>query len=235
MMINLKSISKAFEHRPVLRNVDLAVGPGESVFLCGINGVGKSTLLRIAAGLLAPDAGAVQVCGRDMAKEPEKAKPRLGFISHKSMVYADLTVLENLLFFARLYGLADARRRADDMLNDLGLSAYRYDRAAILSRGMMQRLSIARALIHKPAVLLADEPFTGLDARASAHLASVLEGFGDAEHAVLMTTHDAAVGLQCCRRVVVLHNGGILFDSPTGNVDAVAFSKDYVAYAGGRP
>ncbi|MBE0535569.1 MAG: heme ABC exporter ATP-binding protein CcmA [Phycisphaerae bacterium] len=232
-MINLKSISKAFEHRSVLKNVNLAVAAGESVFVCGINGVGKSTLLRIAAGLLAPDAGAVEICGRDMAKDPEKAKPRLGLISHKSMVYTDLTVLENLMFFGRLYGLADPRRRAEQMLDDLGLGAYRFDRAAILSRGMMQRLAIARALIHKPAVLLADEPFTGLDSKASAHLAAVLEGFGDTDHAVLMTTHDAAVGVRCCRRVIVLHQGGIVFDAPTEGIDAIAFSTDYVAYSGG--
>ncbi|HPD48069.1 MAG TPA: heme ABC exporter ATP-binding protein CcmA [Anaerohalosphaeraceae bacterium] len=234
-MITLKSISKAFEHRPVLKNVDLAIGSGESVFLCGINGVGKSTLLRIAAGLLSPDAGHVEICGRDMTKDPEGARLHLGFISHKSMIYDDLTVLENLMFAARLYGLPEPRRRAADMLDEMGLSGFAYDRAAILSRGMLQRLAIARALVHRPAVLLADEPFTGLDGKAAAHLTDVLQGFGGAGHAVLMTTHDVAAGLQCCRRVIVLHAGSILFDAATEGIDPVAFARDYVTYAGGRP
>ena len=233
-MIDLKSITKAFDYRPVLRSIDLSVGAGESVFLCGINGAGKSTLLRIAAGLLQPDRGAVAICGGDMASEPRKARPRLGFVSHKSMIYADLTVMENLLFAARLHALPEGRAAAERMLEEVGLAPYRYDRAAILSRGTMQRLSIARALIHRPSVLLADEPFTGLDGRASAHLAAVLDDFGRADRALLMTTHDAAVGLQCCRRVVVLHSGQIVFDSPTAGIDPGVFAKDYVAYAEAR-
>ncbi len=231
-MINLESISKAFEYRTVLKNVDLDVQPNQSVFLCGINGAGKSTLLRIAAGLLQPDRGAVRICGRDMAAHPEIVAPSLGFISHKSMIYADLTVTENLLFFARLYALPNPKKRVEQILDELDLADYRCDRAAILSRGMMQRLSIARALIHQPSVLLADEPFTGLDAKASAHLAEVLSDFCRADRALLMTTHDAALGLKCCRRVVVLHQGNLVFDAPSNGIDPAAFAKDYLACTG---
>ena len=232
-IIQIDSVSKSFEHRKVLKDIDLCVGAGESVFICGINGVGKSTLLRIVAGLLGFDSGRVKIGGYDMGRDPEKAKPMLGVISHKSMVYSELTVFENLLFFANLYGVKSPRDRVGELIESIGLGPYRFDRAAVLSRGLLQRLSIARAIIHSPAVLLADEPFTGLDSKACQHLVEVLGGFADESHALMMTTHDASLGLRCCRRVVVLDKGGVLFDGPTGEIDASEFSKDYVGYVGG--
>ena len=102
-IIKVDSVGKAFEHRRVLKDLDLCVTAGESVFVCGINGAGKSTLLRIIAGILGFDSGTVKICGHDISRDPEKAKPMLGVISHKSMVYSELTVFENLLFFANLY------------------------------------------------------------------------------------------------------------------------------------
>jgi heme exporter protein A len=233
-VIRIDSVSKSFEHRRVLKEVSLDVHGGESVFVCGINGVGKSTLLRIISGLLEPDAGSVRICGHDMANDPEKAKPMLGVISHKSMVYSELTVLENLRFFAGLYGVSEARRRVDEIVEEMGLGPYRYDRAAVLSRGLLQRLSIARSLIHSPTVLLADEPFTGLDSKACSHLVERIAGFIDASHAVVMTTHDANIGLRCCGRVVVLDGGAVVFDGPTEGIDGAEFVKDYVGYARSR-
>ena len=233
-IIQVDSVSKSFEHRRVLKDVDLSVDSGESVFVCGINGVGKSTLLRIISGLLEPDSGSVKICCHNMARHPEKAKPMLGVISHKSMVYAELTVYENLLFFANLYGVKKAADRVGSLIEDIGLGSWRYDRADVLSRGLLQRLSIARSLIHSPAVLLADEPFTGLDSKACEHLVETLAGFVDQSHALVMTTHDTDFGLRCCRRVVVLDKGGVIFDGPTEGIDAPEFSKDYVGYAGSR-
>lgn len=232
VILNLKSVGKAFEERRVLKNIELEISAGESVFICGINGVGKSTLLRIAAGLLQPDTGSIEICGWNIGKDPEKAKPKLGVISHKSMIYADLTVLENLLFFANLYGVKEPLKRANELLDDLELGAYRYDQAGILSRGLLQRLSIARAIVHKPVLLLADEPFTGLDNNSCKHLVSILTKFVDDSHAVLMTTHDADIGLRCSGRVVVLDKCSIIFDAPTSQIDPSKFSKDYVGYAG---
>lgn len=231
-MIKVSSVTKAFETRKVLNGVNLSVDAGQSVYICGVNGAGKSTLLRIIAGLLQPDDGSVELCGHDTAKDPEKAKPQLGVISHKAMVYPDLTVLENLRFFATLYGVEDIDSRLEKLLEDHALGPYRYDRAGILSRGLLQRLSIARALVHSPSILLADEPFTGLDAGSCKHLKSVLNDFTAVSGTVLMTTHDAGVGLKCCQRVVVLDKGAFCFDAPTSDVDADSFTDDYVAYAG---
>ncbi|MDD5458001.1 MAG: heme ABC exporter ATP-binding protein CcmA [Phycisphaerae bacterium] len=230
-VINIKSISKAFSTRLVLRDLSLRIDKGDSVCLCGINGAGKSTLLRIAAGLLHPDSGSVRLCGYDIHKDPEKAKPKLGVISHKSMVYPALTVLENLRFFAELYGVNDCQSRVTELLDDVGLSSYRYDRADILSRGLLQRLSIARALVHRPAILLADEPFTGLDKDACEHLVAVLAGFVDNGGTVIMTTHDINFGLRCCRRMLVLDRSQLILDLPNTDMDTADFANDYLLYA----
>lgn len=230
-----KSISKTFDARRVLKGIDLTVTPGQTVLICGINGSGKSTLLRIIAGLLQPDYGTVKICGHNIHKDPEIAKPKLGVISHKSMVYADLTVFENLMFFANLYGLQAPDDRIKQLLKEVGLVSYSYDKAAILSRGLLQRLAIARAMIHKPTILLADEPFTGLDTDSCEHLVAVLSDFQQKGGTIVMTTHDINLGLRCCRRAIVLDSSKIIFDAPTDTIDADDFAKDYVNYAGSKP
>ena len=229
--VSIDSVSKAFAARLVLDNISLGVVQGQSVCVCGVNGAGKSTLLRIVAGLLQPDAGSVRLCGHDIRTHPEKAKPQLGVISHKSMVYPDLTVFENLSFFANLYGVKDSAARVDELLEDVGLSSYRYDRANILSRGLLQRLAIARALVHRPVVLLADEPFTGLDAEACKHLISVLANFADKGGTTIMTTHDINIGMKCCDRVVVLDRTRLIFDAMMCDIDTTTFAQDYLSYA----
>ena len=232
--VSTNSVSKAFAARSVLNDINLSVVRGQSVCVCGINGAGKSTLLRIIAGLLQPDRGSVRLCGCDLGKYPEKAKPHLGVILHKSMVYPDLTVSENLSFFASLYGVKDGTARVEELLENVGLSSYRYDRAGILSRGLLQRLAIARALVHRPAVLLADEPFIGLDAEACQHLITVLADFIKADGTVVMATHDIRVGIQCSDRVVVLDKTRLILDAMMCDIDTISFAKDYLSYARNR-
>lgn len=234
VVIEIKSVSKAFAARAVLKDIDLNIFRSQSVCLCGINGVGKSTLLRIIAGLLHADAGSVRLNGYCVKDNPEKTKPQLGVISHKSMIYPDLTVSENLSFFAKLYGVKNVGDHTDELLKDVGLYSYRYDKAAILSRGLLQRLAIARALVHKPQVLLADEPFTGLDAEASKYLVNVFADFTAAAGTIIMTTHDTFTGLQCCDRAVVLDKRSLIFDAPKCQIDTNAFAKDYLSYARSR-
>ena len=231
MVINVKSVSKAFDTRAVLRDIAIDVGTAQAVLICGINGAGKTTLLRIIAGLLQPDQGSVEICGYNIRKNPEKAKSQFGMISHKSMVYPELTVLENLSFFAILYGVKDSETYITELLQDVGLSSYKYDTAGILSRGLLQRLAIARALVHRPALLLADEPFTGLDAEACHHLIAVLTEFTNNGGTIVMTTHDIDIGLQCCNRVVVLDKSNLIFDAGTSDIDKARFLKDYISYA----
>lgn len=233
-IINVISVSKAFGSRPVLKGVDLQVPRAQGVCICGVNGAGKSTLLRVISGLLKPARGSVQLCGLEVSSEPEKTKSQLGVISHKSMLYPDLSLSENLLFFARLYGVKDSHDRVKELLEEVGLASYRYDRAGVLSRGMLQRLAIARAMIHRPAVLLADEPFTGLDAEASRHLINVLDKFRADGGTLVMTSHDTRLALQCCDRVVVLDKARFVFEAMTSEIDTDLFVQDYLAYARDR-
>jgi len=232
-VLNVCSITKTFVTRPVLRGVDLDVPEGQAVCLCGINGAGKSTLLRVVAGLLRPDSGSVTINGHNIRSEPEKAKRQIGMISHASMAYPELTVLENLAFAARLYGVSDRMERIEELLTGAGLMSYRHDRAAILSRGLLQRLAIARALVHRPTLLLADEPFTGLDGDASERLLAIFEQFVRDGGTILMTTHDTRLGLRCCRRVAVLDKGSLIFDAMQEKIDPDRFADDYLSYAKG--
>ncbi len=229
--LDVHGVSKTFVARPVLKGVDLAVPMGQAVCLCGVNGAGKSTLLRIVAGLLRPDHGIVTIKGFDTRKHTEAAKRQLGMISHASMAYPELTVLENLTFAARLYGVSDRATRIEELLAGTALGPFRHDRAGILSRGLLQRLAIARALLHKPAVLLADEPFTGLDADVSERLVTIFDQFVHGGGTILMTTHDTRMGLRCCHRVVVLEKGVLVLDKMKSEIDSERFTGDYLSYA----
>ena len=229
--VKVSAIKKAFETRLVLNDIELCIDKGQSLCLCGSNGAGKSTLLRIIAGLLEPDHGSIEICGYNLKKNHEKAKIQLGFVSHKSMVYPDLTVMENLLFFADLYGVKDKNSKAEKLLKEMKLQAYKYDRAGILSRGLLQRLSIARALIHEPNVLIMDEPFTGLDSESSKHLISVLNNFTNNGGSIIMTTHDIRNGISCCQTIVVLDEHKIILSAKISDIDTASFEQDYLSYA----
>jgi len=230
-VIIIASVSIAFGSRGVLKNINLCVEQRQGICLCGVNGAGKSTLLRIIAGLLKPTHGKVLLCGLDINSEPEETKSRLGVILHKSMLYPDLTIFENLLFFAKLYGVKNSHDRVKELLEALGLLPYRYERTCVLSRGMLQRLAIARAVVHRPLVLLADEPFTGLDGQARRHLINILDEFRADGGTFIMATHDPSLALQCCDRVVVLDENSLIFDAMTSQIDTGRFVKDYLSYA----
>ncbi|MCF7958993.1 MAG: heme ABC exporter ATP-binding protein CcmA [Phycisphaerae bacterium] len=229
--IEIAHLSMAYETRRVLDQIDLRIPAGESLCLCGANGAGKSTLMRIVAGLLQPTDGTIRVEGHDICKNPQAVKAILGVISHKSMLYPDLTVAENLAFVAQLYGVPNRQKRVSQLLEEVGLAGYRYDKTSILSRGMLQRLAICRAVVHQPKVLLADEPFTGLDTQACRHLVEVLRQFSDNGGTVIMTTHETNYGIQCCDRFVVLDNTKLIFDSPAEKIDREKFIQDYLSYA----
>jgi heme exporter protein A len=229
--VAIENLSMAFETRRVLDKINLNIPPAQALCLCGINGAGKSTLLRIIAGLLHPTDGTVNVDGLSVKKHPEATKAAIGVISHQSMLYPDLTVAENLLFTARLYGVPKRKERVQALLEDVKLAPYRHDRTAILSRGMLQRLAIARAIVHQPKILLADEPFTGLDLTSGRHLVNILQNFTKAGGSVIMTTHEINFGLECCQRLVVLDKGRLIFDADRDKIDRQRFAHDYLTYA----
>lgn len=205
-------LGKSFGPTAALRGVDLRVAWDERVALLGGNGAGKTTLLRLAAGLLRPTSGELRLAGRALDREGSALRRLVGFVGHQSLLYPDLTVEENLAFFARLYGVADSGRRIEALLARLGMAGRRRDRLGALSRGLQQRVALARALLHDPPVLLLDEPETGLDA-AGRELLS--EEVGASGRTVLLSTHDRGLARQVAERAVVLVGGRIAEDVAT--------------------
>jgi heme exporter protein A len=210
-MIQVERLVKNFGMHPVLRGVDLHVPRGEFLTLLGPNGAGKTTLLRIVATLSQPTSGEVRVGGWRLPDAAARVRPHLGLISHQTLLYGELTAAENLRFFARIYDLSEPEPRIQEVLSAVGLSGRQNDVVDSFSRGMQQRLAIARAILHEPEVLLLDEPYTGLDQSAAVMLDELLRSVATAGRTVIMTTHDIARGLANSDRVAILAQGRIAF------------------------
>ncbi len=221
--IRLRGVSKSFGAQLALADVDLDVPQGSYVAVMGANGAGKTTLLKVMAGLSVPTRGSVTIAGIEMKKAGPKLRALIGFVSHDTMLYADLTARENLTFHAKLFRLErpkDAVERAAELL----AVQHVLDRTVrTLSRGTRQRVALARALLHEPAVILLDEPYTGLDEAAAASLAELLEAISTPEQVVLVTLHDVARALSGPERLVALSGGKVVLDTPLdGRTDDVA-------------
>lgn len=219
-LIEARALRKAFGLSLALRDVDLAVEPGESVAVLGPNGAGKSTLLRILACISRAGGGSLSLFGADChpGRAPAEVLARIGFLGHEPLVYQDLTPRQNLELFARLY----RRRGADGATQPAAVARAGLERVGLghamerptraLSRGMLQRLALARATLHRPELLLLDEPFTALDEAGSELLTAELNAFTAAGGTVVMVTHDLARVALLARRVVVLVGGRVLAD-----------------------
>ncbi len=226
-MIQIKNLTKTFGLNPVLRGVNLHVQPGEFVTLVGPNGAGKSTLMRIVATLLQPGNGEVRIGGWPLPQYAHKVRRHIGLVSHHALLYGDLTAMENLMFFARLYQLPDAKERVLAALKQVGLFARQRDPVSTFSRGMVQRLTIARATLHEPDVLLFDEPYTGLDQDAARLLDNLLQQEMENGRTILMITHDLVHGLDLSDRVVILNRGKIVYEVRRGEVSPGEFLEIY--------
>ena len=208
-MIRLNDVVKQYGLNPVLRGVDLSVEAGEFVTLVGPNGAGKSTLMGIIATLLRPSSGDVLVGGWRLPEQADRVRRHIGLVSHNSLLYRDMTAAENLTFFAKLYQLEDAEARVIEALRKVGLFARQRDPVGTFSRGMVQRLTIARATLHEPDVLLLDEPYTGLDQEATQLLDDLLREETARGRTILMITHDLGHGLGLADRLAILYGGRI--------------------------
>lgn len=233
-MITIKELTKSYGLNLVLRGVNLHVRAGEFVTLVGSNGAGKTTLLRIVATLLKPAAGEVTVGGWPLPQQAERVRRHIGLVSHQPLLYGDLTAEENLRFYARLYGLSDGEVRVQEALKTVGLGARQNDFVRTFSRGMFQRLTIARATLHNPEVLLLDEPYTGLDQAAVALLDDLLRVQAAHGRTILMITHDLVHGLNICDRIAILNRGKITHEVSKGAMSAGEFLDFYKAQTSGR-
>ncbi|MDQ7024118.1 MAG: heme ABC exporter ATP-binding protein CcmA [Anaerolineae bacterium] len=230
-VIEIQNLAKAFGYLPVLKKINLTIQRGQFVALLGPNGSGKSTLLRLICGLSKPTVGTISVGGWSIPGEAEAIRAQIGFVSHKALLYNNLTAQENLAFYTRLYHLQNSASRIDLLLGQVGLSKRAHSLVRTFSRGMQQRLSIARALLHEPHVLLFDEPFTGLDQDAAVVLDNLLlEAYAEG-HTILMTTHQLERAARLANRIVILSRGTIAYDS-TDPLDALQLSTLYAEKTG---
>ena len=219
---------------PVIAGIDLVVTAGEAVALLGPNGAGKTTLLRLLALLLRPSAGRLAIFGVDAAAAPPALRRRIGYVGHESLCYADLTAAENLAFYARLFEVPDAARRIAELLAWAGLEGAARRPVRFYSRGMGQRLALARALLHGPPLLLLDEPYSGLDPQAADALGERLRALRDAGHAIVFTTHELDRAVPLATRFAILDRGRIASVHGDRAPDAAAVGAVYQAALGQR-
>ena len=210
----------------ILKDIDLNVPAGQTVALLGANGAGKSTLLKVLATLMPPSSGRLELFGSAVGTNSSGIRSRIGIISHQPMLYRDLSPMENLVFFGRLYDVSGPRGRAEEMLALVGLAGRADDPVKTLSRGMIQRVSIARALMHDPSLLLADEPFNGLDVPSANALEAFLGRLQRQGKTVVIANHDIAQSLRLADVVFVLHRGCRVLEAPADETDVAAVVKE---------
>jgi heme exporter protein A len=213
--VHVSKLGKTLDERAILLGIDLDIGRGEYVALIGANGAGKSTLLKILATLMPPTEGVIELFGRALTRSAVHLRARIGLIGHQPMLYRDLSARENLLFFARLYELQEPEKRCERMLRMVGLIDRANDPVKNFSRGMTQRVSIARALLHEPELILADEPFAGLDAPSIQSLEGLFSKLNSSGKTIVLVNHDIEQTLRLAERAIVLRQGKIVLDQPT--------------------
>jgi heme exporter protein A len=217
-MIRARGLVKVFGLRPVLRGINFSVVRGSIVAVLGANGSGKTTLLRILAGLSRPSAGELTIGGWTIPKEIAAVRTQLGVVGHQTLLYDDLTAEENLRFYARLYDVDRPAERAAEALERVGLAKRSRDLLRTFSRGMQQRLAIARAMLHDPAILLLDEAYTGLDINGVAMLDGLLQSWHEAGRTILMTSHDLEHAATFSDHILIISQGKIAIDAPAASI-----------------
>ncbi|MEK9659102.1 MAG: heme ABC exporter ATP-binding protein CcmA [Chloroflexota bacterium] len=220
--LSLEGVRKRYGATAALTGVDLRLGWGTVLGLFGHNGAGKSTLLRVLATLVRPDAGTALVAGLDPTRQASAVRAAIGYVGHAPLLYDDLTPTENLAFAASLFRLFDTPARIAGLLEEVGASAYAHRRVRTLSNGMAKRVALARALLHRPALLLLDEPETGLDADGLRLLDRLIAAVAAGGGAVVLSTHDLERGLRVADEALVLRRGAVALTAPTGTLDVTS-------------
>ena len=231
--IEVRGLSKSYGPATALREVDLAVPKGTCLGLFGPNGAGKSTLIGVLCTLVRPSSGSAFVAGHDVRKEGQEVRRALGVISHQAWVYGRMSAADNLRFFARLYGMRRPEERIAELLDRFDLSATASQEVRTFSRGMKQRLTIARALLPDPPILLLDEPFTGLDRRSASRLRERLTDLRGRGRTVLLVTHNLHEGWELADRAALLVRGRLVHECSTAPGGLEKFIDTADSLAGG--
>ena len=224
-MIQASNLGKKFGPLQALADVSFDLAQGEWAALLGPNGAGKTTLIRILAALTRPNSGRACVAGVGSDENPDAIRRRIGVVSHQPLLYGDLSAWENLKFYASMFGVSQPTERIETLLTQTGLWLRRQDAVRTFSRGMQQRLALARAMLHEPSVLLLDEPFTGLDVNAAGLLTDFMEQAIRRHVTVLMTTHDVEYALNHSQRILVLVKGRLLLNEASGETTSAQVAE----------
>ena len=227
MRLRASQLTKNFGHSTIVKNVDIAVAPGEVVTIFGPNGAGKTTLLKILSTLLRPTSGGFEIEGTDAVLEPLKVRNALGVVLHEPSAYTALSPYENLKFFGNLYGVERLAERCRTLLAEVGLSRFVHEPLRIFSRGMTQRFMIARALLHDPVVLLFDEPFSGLDTSAKQFVLQRIAQEQQKGKAIIVTTHNVELGYIAGSRFCFMCTGQLQIGPDKSDIDSEALSHYY--------
>ncbi len=219
-MISISGVTKAFDATLAVDHMDLTVQPGEIVGLVGVNGAGKTTLLRMLAGILQPDMGTITIAGHAMTADGMEARANLAFVPDTPMLFEQLTVYEHMLFMARLYGVDDFEPRMDSLLDEFELSDRRHATVSSLSRGMRQKVAICCAFLHEPAVLLLDEPLTGLDPLGRKRMCDAVAARAKSGCAVLISSHQLEIIERLSSRFLIIHQGRSRLEGPLAEIRA---------------
>ena len=225
--IEVRGLEKTFGEHRALRGIDLEVIRGECLVVFGPNGAGKTTLLKIMSTLLKPSAGQVFLDGIDIRNNSVQIRRMISLVSHQTFLYNDLTVFENLKFYGKMYDIADLEQRIREVTTWAKLESRLYDRVGTLSRGLQQRASLARAVLHNPSFLFLDEPEVGLDPHASGMVRDVLSNAGSGSRTVVITTHNLERGLELGDRIVIIDRGKIVYQASGQELMGVDFRQIY--------
>lgn len=230
-LIELTNISKVYGHVTALKSISFSLERGSFLSIFGSNGAGKSTLLKILSHQTRPSSGELTYSGVPLKKLSDDFRRNFGVISHLPFLYENLTALENLEFYARLYNVKKPAARAAELLKRVDLYSRKDDLVRTFSRGMLQRVSIARSLVHDPEMIFLDEPYTGLDSVASNALTSILEEQITSNKTIIMVTHDLGVGLALASDIIIMKRGDIVYNKKKADIDTENFSAEYLQYA----
>jgi heme exporter protein A len=225
--IEIQGLTKSYGTQTVLRGINLKISLGETLVILGPNGAGKTTLIKILATIMKPSSGQVRINGLSLSKNTEELQHKIGVVTHQTYLYSNLTVYENLEFYCRMYDVPRRKDRINEIVNTVGMSSRLHDKIRTLSRGMQQRVSIARSLLHKPSIMLLDEPETGLDQEAITLLWKELQTDSERKLAVVFVTHNLERGLEQGNRLLILNKGNIVFDTLCSELDLSNLKSTY--------
>ncbi|MCL1885781.1 MAG: ABC transporter ATP-binding protein [Dehalococcoidia bacterium] len=226
LAVETRSLVKAFGNSKVLRGVDLCAPTGTTLAILGANGAGKTTLIKLLSGIMCPSSGQVIITGLELKDNARKVRSLLGLVAHQSYLYGNLTAWENLDFYARMYGVEKRETRISDMLKLVGLEVHRHSRFSTFSRGMQQRMALARALLHHPSILLLDEPETGLDQQGLGAIWDILRYEG-ANRTIIFASHSFERALSVCDNIAILGRGRIVYHEQACNLNLAGLQQKY--------